>query len=277
VVTLLNALAPLLDVLLLCSFVLLIFGLIGLQVFAGALQNRCAPPRPASQPVAQPAPVLAAPAAQVALPPALGCAAGPAQPSPCSLRSARPVTAPAALRRCGTPAFDSLEALLPGDAGLLQLGADSFTVPSDQQDRMCSGPKPKAGALWSLPADANSPGAVLAGGGAVYGAGGRVCPQGLYCVEYGNPNDGFTSFDNILWSLLAIFQVRCRTPWWERPALHCRQQRASPEPAPPQPIPAPCQAPWLSCGSSCAAARLGRKGRLAGPDACRPPPHPCCR
>jgi hypothetical protein len=40
VATLLNALAPLLDVLLLCSFVFLVFGLIGLQVFAGALRFR---------------------------------------------------------------------------------------------------------------------------------------------------------------------------------------------------------------------------------------------
>jgi hypothetical protein len=48
VVTLLNVLAPLLDVMLLCSFVFLVFGLIGLQVFAGALRFRWAP-HPASQ------------------------------------------------------------------------------------------------------------------------------------------------------------------------------------------------------------------------------------
>jgi hypothetical protein len=38
--TLLRATRPLLDVMLLCSFVFFIFGIIGVQVFSGALQNR---------------------------------------------------------------------------------------------------------------------------------------------------------------------------------------------------------------------------------------------
>jgi hypothetical protein len=91
----------------------------------------------------------------------------------------------------------------------VQLGAASFTVPGDQQGRMCSGPKLKPGALWSLPHGASSSDALLlVGGGAMSDTGGRVCPQGQYCVEYGNPNDGFTSFDNMLWTLLTIFQVQ---------------------------------------------------------------------
>jgi hypothetical protein len=39
--TLLHATRPLLDVIVLCSFVFFIFGIIGVQVFSGALQNRC--------------------------------------------------------------------------------------------------------------------------------------------------------------------------------------------------------------------------------------------
>jgi hypothetical protein len=47
-------------------------------------------------------------------------------------------------------------------------------------------------------------------GGSVVGF---TCPQDLSCVPYGNPNNGYTSFDNVLWALLVVFQTITLEGW----------------------------------------------------------------
>ncbi|XP_063241050.1 sodium channel protein 60E-like [Bacillus rossius redtenbacheri] len=45
--------------------------------------------------------------------------------------------------------------------------------------------------------------------------GSRHCPQGFFCVQVGeNPNHGYTSFDNFLWSMLTTFQL-ITLDYWE--------------------------------------------------------------
>lgn len=38
-------------------------------------------------------------------------------------------------------------------------------------------------------------------------------PFGMFCAFYGNPNDGMTSFDNIIWAWAAIFQCITTEGW----------------------------------------------------------------
>lgn len=44
----------------------------------------------------------------------------------------------------------------------------------------------------------------------------RSCPHGYTCLGSigGNPNFGFTSFDNLLWSMLTTFQL-ITLDYWE--------------------------------------------------------------
>jgi hypothetical protein len=49
--------------------------------------------------------------------------------------------------------------------------------------------------------------------GATRRGNGRQCPSGMYCTEYGNPNNGFTSYDNIMWAWLTIFQCITEEGW----------------------------------------------------------------
>ncbi len=42
---------------------------------------------------------------------------------------------------------------------------------------------------------------------------GHVCSAGEVCADYGNPNYGITSFDNILWAWLTIFQIITLEGW----------------------------------------------------------------
>ena len=43
----------------------------------------------------------------------------------------------------------------------------------------------------------------------------RACAPGFVCLSNigDNPNDGFTSFDNLLWSMLTIFQLITLDVW----------------------------------------------------------------
>ena len=43
--------------------------------------------------------------------------------------------------------------------------------------------------------------------------GGNLCGSGEVCSDYGNPNNGITSFDNILWAWLTIFQIITLEGW----------------------------------------------------------------
>lgn len=49
-------------------------------------------------------------------------------------------------------------------------------------------------------------------GGSVVGA---SCPVGMDCVPFDNPNHGYTSFDNLLWALLVVFQTITLEGWAE--------------------------------------------------------------
>lgn len=55
--------------------------------------------------------------------------------------------------------------------------------------------------------------------------GGRVCPAdpspsapdpGMFCAPFKNPGRGMTSFDNILWAWIAIFQMITQVRHWGR-------------------------------------------------------------
>ena len=48
---------------------------------------------------------------------------------------------------------------------------------------------------------------------AKYFWGGNLCGSGEVCSDYGNPNNGITSFDNILWAWLTIFQIITLEGW----------------------------------------------------------------
>jgi hypothetical protein len=95
----------------------------------------------------------------------------------------------------------------------------TYKVPADQQDLLCSGPFP-GGASWiaATPFDPGSSPALAAAAALGSGGAGWACPpaaSGLpgVCTPFGNPNAGVTSFDNILWAWLTIFQVVSQEGW----------------------------------------------------------------
>jgi hypothetical protein len=150
-------------------------------------------------------------------------------------------------RSCAAPDFSGA-LLLPAEGGGGQLRGDTaaaaaaaaparawgapyfyanvtYSVPPDQADTMCSGRMADAVA-WLAPGGTSAP--PFAAGGAP--GGGRACPAGssgspagggLFCALYGNPNLGMTSFDNILWAWVAIFQVVTMVGWFHRSPGRC--------------------------------------------------------
>lgn len=50
----------------------------------------------------------------------------------------------------------------------------------------------------------------ITSGGSVVGL---TCPDDMTCVEHGNPNNGYSSFDTVLWSLLLVFQTITLEGW----------------------------------------------------------------
>ena len=123
--TLLTSLPMLLDVLILCMFLLVIFGIVGVQFFANKLEKRCY----------------------------------------------TPVWAPGT----GWPALPQ-----------------SWEIDDEQKDIVCKGP--------SYPSIEKSDS-------------GRTCPSGMWCQYYNNPNYNITSFDNILYAWLTIFQCISLEGW----------------------------------------------------------------
>jgi len=89
-----------------------------------------------------------------------------------------------------------------------------YVVPPSQRDHMCSGLL-AADVTWAPAQGSSTAGAAVWTGGT--NGGGRVCPAaaaalpdaslGLFCAPFGNPNRGMTSFDNILWAWITIFQI----------------------------------------------------------------------
>mmetsp|Transcript_58372 Transcript_58372/g.186072 ORF Transcript_58372/g.186072 Transcript_58372/m.186072 type:complete len:1616 (+) Transcript_58372:485-5332(+) len=129
VVTLLRSLPMLLDVLVLCAFAFFIFGIVGVQVFAGAMRNRC-----------------------------------------------------------GEPMFNSTSTVPFG-----------YEILPEEQEDLCSGPMYEDWTIQDGPSTDRGMG--------------RACPEGLTCARFQNPNNDITSFDNILWAWLTIFQCISMEGW----------------------------------------------------------------
>ncbi|KXZ52368.1 hypothetical protein GPECTOR_9g412 [Gonium pectorale] len=146
VTTLLGSMPMLLDVFLLCAFTFFIYGLIAVQVFAGALRYRC-----------------------------------------------------------GTPVFDNAYGGGLDASGQQVLHNVSYVVSDDDAGELCGGPM-AADVTWY-----NVSGTPTASHGSA--GDGHVCPAGMYCTSYGNPNYGMTSFDHILWAWLTIFQCITQEAW----------------------------------------------------------------
>ncbi|KXZ52367.1 hypothetical protein GPECTOR_9g411 [Gonium pectorale] len=109
-----------------------------------------------------------------------------------------------AVQLCGTAdlagAYD-----VPTPSGGLLLANVTYSVPDDQAERMCSGPL-SADLDWYVVNGTATPDV-----GSGYD--GRVCPSGMYCTDYGNPQYGLESYDNILWAWLTIFQHITLSGW----------------------------------------------------------------
>lgn len=121
--------------------------------------------------------------------------------------------------RCGYADFSYMVAEpWPGNSSLLLLSNISYTVPTDQQGILCSGPTSQ-GITWATPLPFNASSFIAAASGVGSGGAGRACPvdpsyeNGMFCTAYGNPNFGITSYDNILWAWLTIFQLITQEGW----------------------------------------------------------------
>lgn len=87
--------------------------------------------------------------------------------------------------------------------------------------------------LWKATGNSSSPAAAVLGPGALRG-GGWVCPLepaadtplGSVCAYFGNPNSGMTSFDNILWAWMTIFQCVTQEGWTD--VMYAVQDAVSP-------------------------------------------------
>jgi voltage-gated sodium channel type IV alpha len=58
----------------------------------------------------------------------------------------------------------------------------------------------------------------------------RSCPEGYVCLPNvgGNPNYGYTSFDNLLWSMLTTFQLITLDYWenvYNKVRLNCAREK----------------------------------------------------
>ncbi|GIL88323.1 hypothetical protein Vretifemale_16288 [Volvox reticuliferus] len=164
VTTMIGSLPMLFDVFMLCAFTFFMFGIVAVQLFAGALRNRCGTP---------------------------------------DFSGAYNVTLASSSSSNTGVGGSGLDALA---AGTVVLANVSYEVPDDQSEDMCSGPL-SSEVMWYLSAG----GKPVALPGKLYT--GRHCNDGMYCAPYGNPYDGFVSYDNILWSWLTIFQHITLSGW----------------------------------------------------------------
>ncbi|GIL68548.1 hypothetical protein Vafri_21814 [Volvox africanus] len=165
VTTMIGSLPMLFDVFVLCAFTFFMFGIVAVQLFAGALRNRCGTP---------------------------------------DFSSAYNVTLPSSNNGNSGGGVGS-SGLGSSAAGTVVLANVGYEVPDDQSEVMCSGPL-SSEVVW-YPSD----GEPVALPGKLYA--GRHCNDDMYCAPYGNPYDGFVSYDNILWSWLTIFQHITLSGW----------------------------------------------------------------
>ena len=102
----------------------------------------------------------------------------------------------------------------------------TYQVPLSDPDQQCSGYL-AADIVWSPVASggnsssgSNSTGAYIWSGGSR--GGGWTCPStpelaaapyGMFCARFDNPNNGMTSFDNVVWAWLTIFQCITQEGW----------------------------------------------------------------
>lgn len=154
VLGMLKALPMLLDVVGLCSFAFLVFGIVGLQLYAGVLKYRC-----------------------------------------------------------GVPDFTNATLVPSPPPSLVQTYSSvSYKVTPGLEDSFCSG-RMSDETVWVD--DGGTPALLNAGPPGT----GYVCPSstlesdGQFCTSFRNPNEGFTSFDNILWAWLTIFQCITMEGW----------------------------------------------------------------
>ncbi|GLC39690.1 Caveolin-2 [Pleodorina starrii] len=109
--------------------------------------------------------------------------------------------------RCGQPDFNSSYTTPLGD-GRLAVHNVSYIVSDDGASTVCSGPL-ASGTSWTQQPGGSSPPVAQPGPR----GGGFVCPADSYCTPYSNPNYDKTSFDNILWAWLTIFQCITLESW----------------------------------------------------------------
>ncbi|GFR46008.1 hypothetical protein Agub_g7486, partial [Astrephomene gubernaculifera] len=107
--------------------------------------------------------------------------------------------------RCALPDFSHATTQQVG--GRLQYSNVSYAIVDEEE--LCSGPLAED-VTWYLDTATGAPAPLnLPSGGA-----GRACPSGSFCTRQdSNPNHGMTSFDNILWAWLTIFQCITQESW----------------------------------------------------------------
>ena len=160
--TLLSALPMLFDVLNLCCFILFIFGIIGVQVFAGTMRNRCGVP--------------------------FVCDETYPDSNICIQKNYN---------------------IDPTNSSMLDRVL--FEVPDDETGDLCSGPLSKDYREFITKVPPQLP---PMGGGRPCG---EIDVDGTsiqsYCTRFENPNFDITSFDNILYAFLTIFQAISLEGW----------------------------------------------------------------
>lgn len=184
----------LLDVLVLCLFAFFVFGVVAVQLFAGALRNRyvgcCCTPAAPCMPI--------------------GCASV----SACS--TCKPdVTVTCFVCPCRCAAANFSSAYLVPAAGTQQVYANvSYLQPPGDSLQQCSGYL-ASDVTWT-----SASGTPVWSGGSP--GGGWSCPTqpqqpdapfGKFCAVFENPNYGITSFDNIVWAWVTIFQCITTEGW----------------------------------------------------------------
>lgn len=101
----------------------------------------------------------------------------------------------------------------------------TYQLPLLDRDQQCSGYLAAditwAPALSGANSSSNSTGAYTWSGGSK--GGGWTCPSnpapaaaapyGMFCARFDNPNGGMTSFDNVVWAWLTIFQCITQEGW----------------------------------------------------------------
>lgn len=135
---------------------------------------------------------------------------------------------------CRCAAADLTHAyLVPAADGGQQIYANvSYLQPADGSIQQCSGYLAAEVTWQSL--QQGSGAATWPGGSGGRGAGWSCptqpqlpdAPLGMFCAQFGNPNNGMTSFDTIVWAWVTIFQCITTEGWTDiMYALQVRKQQ----------------------------------------------------